>query len=99
MSLSQGSFERMRVTTVFASPGAGKTTEIKRRFLEATGERKLAVDQVLVLAASREAANSLRDELALSLQRPRVHWLGRSPLLPLPLFEPRPSLTELRCPS
>ena len=78
MSLSQGSFERMRVTTVFASPGAGKTTEIKRRFLEATGECKLAVDQVLVLAASREAANSLRDELALSLQRATPGALART---------------------
>ena len=37
MSHSQGSFERMRVTMVFASPGAGKTTEVKRRFLEAVG--------------------------------------------------------------
>jgi superfamily I DNA/RNA helicase/RecB family exonuclease len=77
MSLSQGSFERMRVTTVFASPGAGKTTEVKRRFLEAV-QAGLTADQVLVIAASRESANTLRDELALSLQQATPGSLART---------------------
>ena len=77
MSLSQGSFERMRVTTVFASPGAGKTTQVKTRF-EAAVAGGLSVDQVLVLAASREAANSLRDELALGLQQATPGSLART---------------------
>jgi len=77
MSLSQGSFERMRVTTVFASPGAGKTTQVKSRFETAIAEG-LSVDQVLVLAASREAANALRDELALSLQQATPGSLART---------------------
>ena len=77
MSHSQGSFERMRVTTVFASPGAGKTTEVKRRFLEAVATGATA-DQVLVLVASREAANSLRDELALELQQATPGALART---------------------
>lgn len=77
MSHSQGSFERMRVTTVFASPGAGKTTEVKRRFLEAIAAGS-TTDQILVLAASREAANSLRDELSLSLQQATPGSLART---------------------
>ncbi len=77
MSLSQGSFERMRVTTVFASPGAGKTTQVKNRFISAVAEG-LSVDQVLVLAASREAANALRDDLALSLQQATPGSLART---------------------
>ena len=83
MSLSQGSFERMRVTTVFASPGAGKTTEVKRRFLEAVRAAadkpaRLSADQVLVIAASREAANALRDDLAISLQQATPGALART---------------------
>ena len=83
MSLSQGSFERMRVTTVFASPGAGKTTEVKRRFLEAVQAEegklaRLSADQVLVIAASREAANALRDDLAISLQQATPGALART---------------------
>jgi superfamily I DNA/RNA helicase/RecB family exonuclease len=77
MSQSQGSFERMRVTTVFASPGAGKTTEVKHRFLEAIAAGASA-DQILVIAASREAANSLRDELSISLQQATPGSLART---------------------
>lgn len=77
VSVSQGSFERMRVTTVFASPGAGKTTEVKRRFLEAMNSGHSA-DQILVIAATREAANSLRDDLALSLQQATPGSLART---------------------
>ncbi|MEY3677285.1 MAG: hypothetical protein RL351_512 [Actinomycetota bacterium] len=67
----------MRVTTVFASPGAGKTTQVKSRF-EAAVAAGLKVDQCLVLAASREAANSLRDELALGLQQATPGSLART---------------------
>lgn len=67
----------MRVTTVFASPGAGKTTQVKSRF-EAAVAGGLKVDQCLVLAASREAANSLRDELALGLQQATPGSLART---------------------
>ena len=65
------------MTTVFASPGAGKTTEVKRRFLEAIAAGKTA-DQVLVIAASREAANSLRDDLSISLQQATPGSLART---------------------
>ncbi|MFM1957611.1 MAG: hypothetical protein RLZ41_1010 [Actinomycetota bacterium] len=65
------------MTTVFASPGAGKTTEVKRRFLEAV-QGSLTADQVLVIAASREAANTLRDELAVSLQQATPGSLART---------------------
>ncbi len=65
------------MTTVFASPGAGKTTEVKRRFLEAV-QGTLTADQVLVIAASREAANTLRDELAVSLQQATPGSLART---------------------
>lgn len=67
----------MRVTTVYASPGAGKTTLVKRRFLDALSSG-LTADQVLVIAASREAANTLRDELALSLQQATPGALART---------------------
>ena len=67
----------MRVTTVYASPGAGKTTLVKRRFLDALSSG-LTADQVLVIAASREAANTLRDELALGLQQATPGALART---------------------
>lgn len=67
----------MRVATVFASPGAGKTTEVKQRFLAAVGAG-LTPDEILVLAASREAANSLRDELAVALQQATPGALART---------------------
>ena len=67
MSQAQGIFDNMRVTTIFASPGAGKTTQIIERFLNAV-ESGLKPSEILVLAASRESANILRDELALKLQ-------------------------------
>lgn len=67
----------MRVTTVYASPGAGKTTLVKRRFLDALNSG-LSADQILVIAASREAANTLRDDLALSLQQATPGSLART---------------------
>ena len=77
MSVWQGIFEPMRVTTVFASPGAGKTTQVMQRF-NAAIDQGLTADQILVLAASREAANSLRDQLALSLQKATPGSLART---------------------
>jgi superfamily I DNA/RNA helicase/RecB family exonuclease len=67
MSQPQGIFEDMRVTTVFASPGAGKTTQIIERFMAAV-DSGIKPGEILVIAASREAANSLRDNLAIALQ-------------------------------
>jgi superfamily I DNA/RNA helicase/RecB family exonuclease len=67
MSQAQGIFEVMRVTTIFASPGAGKTTQITERFIAGV-QSGLEPGQILVIAASREAANSLRDNLAIALQ-------------------------------
>jgi len=67
MSQPQGIFEDMRVTTVFASPGAGKTTQITERFMAAV-DSGIKPGEILVIAASREAANSLRDNLAIALQ-------------------------------
>jgi superfamily I DNA/RNA helicase/RecB family exonuclease len=77
MSVWQGIFEHMRVTTVFASPGAGKTTQIIQRFSRAVTDG-LSPSEILVLAASREAANQLRDDLALSLQRATPGSLART---------------------
>ena len=77
MSVWQGIFEHMRVTTVFASPGAGKTTQIMQRFSRAVTDG-LSPSEILVLAASREAANQLRDDLALSLQRATPGSLART---------------------
>jgi superfamily I DNA/RNA helicase/RecB family exonuclease len=67
MSQPQGIFEDMRVTTIFASPGAGKTTQIIERFMAAV-HSGTKPGEILVIAASREAANSLRDNLAIALQ-------------------------------
>lgn len=55
------------MTTVFASPGAGKTTQIIERFMAAV-DSGIKPGEILVIAASREAANSLRDNLAIALQ-------------------------------
>lgn len=68
---------RMRVVSVFGSPGVGKTTEIKTRFIAAL-KSGLEPEQVLALTASREAANSLRDELALELQTATPGSLART---------------------
>lgn len=55
------------MTTIFASPGAGKTTQIIERFMAAV-HSGTKPGEILVIAASREAANSLRDNLAIALQ-------------------------------
>ena len=65
------------MTTVFASPGAGKTTQVMQRFAEAAAGG-LGPSEILVLAASREAANQLRDSLALNLQKATPGSLART---------------------
>ena len=65
------------MATVFASPGAGKTTEVATRFKAALATG-LQTHEVLVIAASREAANTLRDDLALALQQATSGSLART---------------------
>lgn len=55
------------IAKVTGSPGAGKTSAIKAAVIAAIGQGTNP-EQLLVLAASRESANSLRDELAIDLQ-------------------------------
>lgn len=52
---------------VYGAPGVGKTTALKASVL-ANLHAGLAPDELLVLAANRSAATSLRDELALEFQ-------------------------------
>jgi len=55
---------------VYGSPGSGKTTALRALFLQlVSGENaQLKPHQVLAIAGSREAANVLRDDLALALE-------------------------------
>lgn len=55
------------VQTVFGSPGSGKTTALVARFLSLL-EDSLDASQIVVIAATRESANTLRDQLALEYQ-------------------------------
>ena len=55
------------ITPVFGSPGSGKTTALTARFLSLVSQG-LAPDQLVVIAATRESANTLRDQLALEYQ-------------------------------
>ena len=55
------------IATVFGSPGSGKTTAIVSRFL-ALSASGLDPAQIVVIAATRESANTLRDQLALEYQ-------------------------------
>ncbi len=52
---------------VFGSPGSGKTTALRALFLQQVA-KGLDPSEILAIAGSREAANILRDELALSHQ-------------------------------
>ncbi|MEY4423427.1 MAG: hypothetical protein RLZZ258_530 [Actinomycetota bacterium] len=67
----------MTITTVFGAPGAGKTTVLRSKF-EAALADGLGTNDILVIAASREAANDLRDELALKLQAATSGDLART---------------------
>jgi superfamily I DNA/RNA helicase/RecB family exonuclease len=55
------------ITPVFGSPGSGKTAALVSRFLSLTASG-LETDQIVVIAATRESANTLRDQLALEFQ-------------------------------
>ena len=55
------------IAKVTGSPGAGKTSAVKALVLAAIASGAKP-ERLLVLAASRESANSLRDELAIDLQ-------------------------------
>ena len=55
------------ITPVFGSPGSGKTAALVSRFLSLTANG-LEPDQIVVIAATRESANTLRDQLALEYQ-------------------------------
>ena len=55
------------ITPVFGSPGSGKTTALTARFLSLVSQG-LAPDQLVLIAATRESANTLRDQLALEYQ-------------------------------
>lgn len=54
------------LAVVIGAPGVGKTTAAKALFARLAED--LGPDQVLVLAANRESANRLRDDLALAFQ-------------------------------
>lgn len=55
------------VASVIGSPGSGKTSCLKARFL-ALRSRGFSADEILVISATRESASNLRDELALENQ-------------------------------
>ena len=55
------------IVPVFGSPGSGKTTALVARFLKLVATDCL-LDQIVVIAATRESANTLRDQLALEYQ-------------------------------
>jgi len=55
------------IVPVFGSPGSGKTTALVARFLQLVATDN-SPDQIAVIAATRESANTLRDQLALEYQ-------------------------------
>ncbi|MFM5903651.1 MAG: PD-(D/E)XK nuclease family protein [Microbacteriaceae bacterium] len=62
---------------VYGSPGSGKTTALRELALSQL-RQGLDPNQILVLAASREAANTLRDDLALAYQSATSGPLART---------------------
>jgi superfamily I DNA/RNA helicase/RecB family exonuclease len=55
------------VATVIGSPGSGKTSCLMARFLKLVADG-ISPQEIVVIAATRESANSLRDQLALEYQ-------------------------------
>lgn len=55
------------IATVIGSPGSGKTSCLKARFLHLV-DKGAKPEQVVVIAQSRDSANLYRDQLALELQ-------------------------------
>jgi superfamily I DNA/RNA helicase/RecB family exonuclease len=64
------------IAVVFGAPGVGKTQAAKALFYRLA--RDIGPDNVLVLAANRESANRLRDELALGFQGATAGPLART---------------------
>jgi superfamily I DNA/RNA helicase len=64
------------IAVVFGAPGVGKTQAAKALFYRLA--REIGPDNVLVLAANRESANRLRDELALGYQGATAGPLART---------------------
>ena len=64
------------IAVVFGAPGVGKTQAAKALFYRLA--REIGPDNVLVLAANRESANRLRDELALGFQGATAGPLART---------------------
>ena len=65
--LSASTLPHSSVATVFGSPGSGKTSALVARFLHLV-ESGISPSEIAVIAATRESANSLRDQLALEYQ-------------------------------
>lgn len=65
--LSAASLPANSVGTVYGSPGSGKTSALVARFLHLV-ESGISPSEIVVIAATRESANSLRDQLALEYQ-------------------------------
>jgi len=63
---------------VFGAPGTGKTTTLVEAVAERVLERGYATHEVLALSASRTAATSLRDRIALRLDVPTNGPLART---------------------
>ncbi len=79
LSPSQSEVARLEpgaLAVVFGAPGAGKTEAAKALFARLAVD--IGPDQVLVLAANRESANQLRDDLALAFQGATAGPLART---------------------
>ncbi|MEI6590859.1 MAG: UvrD-helicase domain-containing protein, partial [Actinomycetes bacterium] len=59
---------KTEVAAIFGAPSSGKTTTLKALVFHQVLELGESSDSVLVISASRQNANRLRDELALGLQ-------------------------------
>jgi superfamily I DNA/RNA helicase/RecB family exonuclease len=55
------------VGLVYGSPGSGKSTAVQARVAKLVADG-VSAEQIWVIAATRESANTLRDEIALGLQ-------------------------------
>ncbi|MSZ20300.1 MAG: AAA family ATPase, partial [Actinobacteria bacterium] len=65
--LQVASMPATEISTVFGSPGSGKTSSLVARFLKLV-DQGISPDQIVLIAATRESANTLRDHLALEYQ-------------------------------
>jgi superfamily I DNA/RNA helicase/RecB family exonuclease len=65
--LSASTLPAASVGTIFGSPGSGKTSSLVARFLHLVANG-ISPAEIAVIAATRESANTLRDQLALEFQ-------------------------------